>query len=104
MMSALAIGTGAAQLATVTAQQPPQPTFHMGGLAPDETTARVLKGEAILDRATVNRIGGEEGVKQLQQGTKSDSPMVIIQPFKHFGRFTREIGFVAPKQTGIRAY
>ena len=104
MMSALAIGTGAAQLATVTAQQPPQPTFHMGGLAPDETTARVLKGEAILDRATVNRIGGEEGVKQLQQGTKSDSPMVIIQPFKHFGRFTREIGFVPPKQTGIRAY
>jgi hypothetical protein len=104
MMIAAAVGTGAAQMAIVTAQQPPQPSYHMGGLAPDETTARVLKGEAILDRATVNRIGGEEGVKQLQQGTKSDSPMVIIQPFKHFGRFTREIGFVPPKQTGIRAY
>ena len=35
----------------------------MGGMAPDEMPARVLKGEAVLDRATVRRIGGEEGVK-----------------------------------------
>ena len=66
--------------------------------------ARVLQGEAVLDRATVQRIGGEEGVQQLQEGNIGDSKVVVIQPFKHFGRFAKEIGFKAPIQTGLRAY
>ena len=103
-MIATAGGTGAAQTAVVMAQQPPQPSFHMGGMAPDEMTARVLRGEAVLDRATVRRIGGEEGVRQLSQGTAPQEQIVVIQPFKHFGRFTREIGFRQPRQSGIRAY
>ena len=103
-MIATAIGTGAAQAAVVMAQKPPQTTFHMGGMAPDEMPARVLRGEAVLDRATVRRIGGEEGVKQLSQGTAPQEQVVVIQPFKHFGRFTKEIGFRQPKQFGIRAY
>ena len=86
------------------AQQPPQASFHMGGMAPDEMGARVLQGEAVLDRATVQRIGGEEGVQQLQEGNIGDSKVVVIQPFKHFGRFVKEIGFKAPTQTGLRAY
>jgi hypothetical protein len=102
-MIAAAVGTGAAQTAVVMAQQPPQATFHMGGMAPDEMPARVLRGEAVLDRATVRNIGGEQGVKQLQQGGMGGE-VVVIQPFKHFGRFTREIGFVPPKKTGIRTY
>ena len=103
-MIAAAVGTGAAQTAVVMAQQPPQATFHMGGMAPDEMPARVLRGEAVLDRATVRRIGGEEGVRQLSQGTAPQEQVVVIQPFKHFGRFTREIGFRQPKNTGIKAY
>lgn len=103
-MIAAAIGTGAAQTSVVMAQKPPQATFHMGGMAPDEMPARVLRGEAVLDRATVRRIGGEEGVKQLSQGTAPQEQVVVVQPFKHFGRFTKEIGFRQPKQTGIRAY
>jgi len=102
-MISAAVGTGAAQTAVVMAQQPPQASFHMGGMAPDEMPARVLTGEAVLDRATVRNIGGEQGVKQLQQGGRGGE-VVVIQPFKHFGRFTREIGFVPPKKTGIRAY
>lgn len=102
-MIATAIGTGAAQTAIVMAQQPPQATFHMGGMAPDEMPARVLKGEAVLDRATVDRLGGEPGIQKLQQGNNTDK-VVVIQPFKHFGRFAREIGFKAPKQTGLKAY
>ena len=102
-MISAAVGTGAAQTAVVMAQQPPQASFHMGGMAPDEMPARVLTGEAVLDRATVRNIGGEQGVKQLQQGGMGGE-VVVIQPFKHFGRFTREIGFVPPKKTGIRAY
>jgi len=60
----IATGIGAAQLGVVMSQQ--MPSFHMGGLAQDESTARVLKGEAVLDRATVRRIGGEQGVRNLQ--------------------------------------
>lgn len=93
----------ATQSGVVMAQQPPQASFHMGGMAPDEMPARVLRGEAVLDRATVRRIGGEEGVRQLSQGTTTNQ-VVVIQPFKHFGRFTREIGFRQPRQSGIRAY
>ena len=100
----LALGTAAAQTGIVMAQQPPQSSMHMGGMAPDEMGARVLQGEAVLDRATVQRIGGEEGVQQLQEGNIGDSKVVVIQPFKHFGRFAKEIGFKAPIQTGLRAY
>lgn len=101
-LSALMAATGAAQVGAIMSQQPP--SFHMGGLASDEANARVLKGEAVLDRATVRRIGGEQGVKQLQQGGASNNNVVIVQPFKHFGRFAREIGFKKPKQTGMRGY
>jgi chromosome segregation ATPase len=100
----LVLATAAAQTGLVMAQQPPQSSFHMGGMAPDEMNSRVLQGEAVLDRATVQRIGGEEGVQQLQQGGGMDSQVVVIQPFRHFGRFAREIGFRPQKQTGIRAY
>ena len=98
---ALAVATGAAQAGVVMGQQ--APTFHMGGMAPDEMNARVLKGEAVLDRATVRSLGGDQGVKQLQQGQGSGQVMVI-QPFKHFGRFTREIGLKPPQTTGIKGY
>ncbi len=93
--------TGATQMAAIASQQPP--SFHMGGmLANDEMGARVLRGEAVLDRATVRRIGGEEGVKKLQQGNGTGDNVMVIQPFKHFGRFAREIGFKPPRKTGIR--
>ena len=93
--------TGAAQMAAIASQQPP--SFHMGGmLANDEMGARVLRGEAVLDRATVRRIGGEEGVKKLQQGNGTGDNVMVIQPFRHFGRFAREIGFKPARKTGIR--
>ncbi len=101
---ATTVAAAAAQSGLVMAQQPPQASFHMGGMAPDEMGARVLQGEAVLDRATVQRIGGEEGVQQLQEGNIGDSKVVVIQPFKHFGRFVKEIGFKAPIQTGLRSY
>jgi DNA repair exonuclease SbcCD ATPase subunit len=103
IQSALAVATGVAQAGVVMSQQAPQ--FHMGGMAPDETSARVLKGEAILDRATVRNLGGEQGVKQLQQNQgPAGGQVMVIQPFKHFGRFTREIGLKKPKMTGIAGY
>lgn len=84
----------AAQIGIVAAQTPP--TADMGGmignrdnLRPDETMVRVLSGEAVLDRATVNRIGGEQGLQQLQQGGTTGN-VVVVQPFKHFDRFVKQ--------------
>ena len=102
IQTALAVATGVAQAGIVMGQQPPQ--FHMGGMAPDEMGARVLKGEAILDRATVRGLGGEQGIRQLQQNQGMGGQVMVIQPFKHFGRFTREIGLKPPRTTGIAGY
>jgi len=102
IQTGIAAATGAAQMGVVLSQQ--MPSFHMGGLASDESTARVLKGEAVLDRATVRRIGGEQGVKNLQQGASPSVQTVVIQPFKHFGRFAKDLGISQPKRAGIRGY
>ena len=102
IQSALAVATGVAQAGVVMSQQ--MPAFHMGGMAPDEANARVLRGEAILDRATVRRIGGEQGVRNLQQGGSGSVNTVVIQPFKHFGRFSKELGISRAKPVGIRGY
>lgn len=78
---------GALQLATVVATPPPE--FHMGGLIKGDDTRQVtaLTGEAILDRRTVSRLGGERGVNALQRGQNQDNSVIVIQPFKHFDRF-----------------
>lgn len=98
----LAVTMGATQAAKVASRRPP--SLHMGGMAPDEMGATILTGEAVLDRSTVRRIGGEQGVKKLQKGGQDGDQVVVIQPFRHFGRFTREIGLRAPRSTGIVGY
>ena len=85
------IASGVAQAATVLGQQPPK--LHTGGMinnTPDERTRTVLTGEAVLDRATVNRIGGESGVNRLQNGMSSEPIVVVTNPYKHFDRFMRD--------------
>ena len=84
---------GAAQTAAVLSQQPP--TLHMGGMAPDETNATLLTGEAVLDRTTVRNIGGQEGIRQLQNGQTGTNNVVIIQPFKHIDRYNKSARRVA---------
>jgi len=78
------------ELAAVQSQPPPK--FDVGGmvgqsdpLAPDQTQAQLLTGEAVLDRATVQRLGGEQGLRDLQN--MPQQKVVVIQPFKHFDRF-----------------
>lgn len=78
---------GAAQVAAVASQQPP--TLHMGGMAPDERNATLLTGEAVLDRTTVRNLGGQPGVRQLQNGQTGTNNVVIIQPFKHIDRYNK---------------
>lgn len=81
------IAGGAAAAMEVMSQS--APTMHMGGIVsqvdPDERRATVLSGEAVLDRGTVSRLGGEQGIRDLQAGR--DSTPLVIAPFKHFDRF-----------------
>ena len=89
-IAALAAGKAGLELAAVQSQPPPK--FDVGGmvgqsdpLAPDQTQAQLLTGEAVLDRSTVQRLGGEQGLRDLQNASQSN--VVVIQPFKHFDRF-----------------
>jgi len=85
LMIASAIAQGAGQTAIVMSQQPPQ--FHMGGMTPDESIAVVKAGEAVLDRATVDRLGGEPGVNSLQNGQNGSAEVIVLNPYKHFDRY-----------------
>ena len=85
LMIASAVAAGAAQGAVVMSQQPPE--FHMGGMTPDESIAVVKAGEAVLDRSTVDRLGGEPGVNRLQNGQSGSPEVIVMNPYKHFDRF-----------------
>ena len=95
LRTAAVIAAGVASTAKVLAQKPPTADMGMIGnndpLRPDETTTRVLRGEAVIDRATVNRLGGEQGVRALQEGgAVGGGGVVVVQPFKHFDRFIKQ--------------
>ena len=85
IMIASAIAQGAGQTAIVMSQQAPE--FHMGGMTPDESIAVVKAGEAVLDRATVDRLGGEPGVNRLQNGQEGSAEVIVLNAYKHFDRF-----------------
>ena len=94
-----AIATGAAQTASIASQKPP--SFHMGGLVPGETSATLLGGEAVLDRSTVNRLGGEDGVRELQNNqSNSLSEITVNFPYKHLGRYQRDMNRQRPIRAG----
>jgi hypothetical protein len=98
---AIAAGaTGAIQLGTVLSQKPP--SSHMGGvIQPDEQLRTVLTGEAVLDRATVNRLGGESGVNNLMANGASGN-VIVIQPFRHIDRYNRSARMMAGRKANRR--
>jgi len=85
LMIASAVAASGAQMASIFAQQ--APTFHMGGMTPDESIAVVKAGEAVLDRSTVDRLGGEQGVNRLQNGQGGSPEVIVMNPYKHFDRY-----------------
>ena len=112
-VASLAVAQTGAQLASIKAQSPPK--FDVGGMvgnatdnAPDMVRANLLSGEAILDRATVRNIGGEQGVRRLQRGESSGDRVIIVQPFKHFDRFVKGGGLNELRQrksvSGVGGY
>lgn len=87
---AVAIGALAAvQMAQVKKQEL---SFHSGGIVPEsdpsETSARLLPGEAVLNRSAVSMLG-QSGVSQINSGMMpgSSSQLVAVETYKHFDRF-----------------
>ena len=90
-----------AQIAVISSQKPP--TSHMGGvLQPDEQVRTVLTGEAVLDRATVNRIGGESGVRSLMNEGSSNDSVVVLQPFRHIDRYNKSARMMKGRRASRR--
>jgi hypothetical protein len=104
-LTALAVASGAAQIAAIQSQ--PVPQFDVGGMVgrssgSDVVNANLLSGEAVLDRATVRRIGGEEGLNRLQRGDMPQQQVVVVQPFKHFDKFIQASSRRGRYNTGRR--
>jgi hypothetical protein len=74
---------GVAQIAAISSQPPPK--FHTGGMVDgsDVVNAQLLRGEAVLDRQTVRRIGGPDGVQNIGK----ENQIVVMNSFKHFDRY-----------------
>ena len=90
--AAVAGAAGAAQVATIAAQQP---AFHAGGIVgapPDEVNARLVRGEGVLSRSGVNAIGGEQAVRAANAGIQQTPTVVAINQYRHqvFRPFIRD--------------
>ena len=70
-----------------------EPSFHLGGVRPiadpSETMARVLPGEAVLNRGATEMLG-DSGVEQLNTGAGASIQVIPIPVYKHFDRFIRD--------------
>ena len=72
---------GAIQIAAIQSQ-----SFHSGGMVggtPDEVPANLLRGEAVINRAGVDALGGEQAVNAINSGGGGSMPMVIVNKYKH---------------------
>ncbi len=85
--------TTAAQIATIAAQRP---AFDRGGLIQgggamaDQVPVNALPGEAVLSRGAVRAIGGQAGVDRLNRGESTGPQVVVVEAYKHFGRFVQD--------------
>jgi len=76
--AAIAAGAlGAAQIAAIASE--PAPAFHAGGLLRDEMMIRAREGEAVLSPSAVRAVGGEEGVRALNQGQGAAPTTIVVE-------------------------
>lgn len=92
VIAGLVAATGAVRIGMIAAQQP---SFDVGGIAgggivgapmPDQQPARLLAGEAVLNRTAVASIGAE-GVRSLNSGQGAAPSVVVVDSYRHFDRF-----------------
>lgn len=118
VLAAIAGAMGAAQVAAIAAEPPPQ--FHAGGMissqmrAHDEVNIRARAGEAVLSPQGVAAAGGAGGVNALNAGGGAGGANVTVFQVGHRavdamiheslrrpgGRLTRELRAVRPRRVG----
>ncbi len=88
--AAMAVAIAGVQVAKIRGEEP---SFHLGGVRPmtdpSETIARVLPGEAVLNRSATEMLG-DSGVEQLNTGAGASIQVIPIPVYKHFDRFIRD--------------
>jgi hypothetical protein len=92
---------GAAQAATIAAQQ--TPSYHTGGvyeggLDPSERMAKVRTGEGILTAKGVDAVGGAEGVRRLNGSGSAAAPSRTVIEMRVDGRTADRIVYTAARK------
>ena len=91
-IAGLVAAAGAVRVGMIAAQQP---SFDVGGMVtggivgapmPDQQPARLLAGEAVLNRTATASLGAE-GVRALNRGEDIAPRVVVVDAFRHFDRF-----------------
>lgn len=92
-IAGLVAAAGAVRVGMISAQQP---SFDVGGVVggggivgapmPDQQPARLLAGEAVLNRTAAASLGAE-GVRALNRGEDMAPRVVVVDAYRHFDRF-----------------
>lgn len=82
----------AAQIGVIASQKPAFDRGGMiqGGRMADQVPINALPGEAVLSRGAVRAVGGQAGVDRLNRGEGSAPQVVVVEAYKHFGRFVQD--------------
>ena len=83
----------AAQIGVIASQKPAFDRGGMiqgGGRMADQVPINALPGEAVLSRGAVRAVGGQAGVDRLNRGEGGAPQVVVVEAYKHFGRFVQD--------------
>ena len=82
----------AAQIGVIASQKPAFDRGGMiqGGRMADQVPINALPGEAVLSRGAVRAVGGQAGVDRLNRGESGAPQVVVVETYKHFGRFVQD--------------
>lgn len=86
------IAATAAQIGIIASQKPAFDRGGMiqGGRMADQVPINALPGEAVLSRGAVRAVGGQAGVDRLNRGESGAPQVVVVETYKHFGRFVQD--------------
>ena len=92
LASAGIIAATAAQIGVIASQKPAFDRGGMiqGGMMADQVPINALPGEAVLSRGAVRAVGGQAGVDRLNRGESGAPQVVVVETYKHFGRFVQD--------------
>ena len=86
IVGAFATQAALAMQATASLAQIEKAKYHAGGIvdgAPDERSANLLTGEAVVTRAGVESLGGASAINAINSGGAGAQKIVVVNQYKH---------------------